>query len=343
MAQGAGIPPNLPSIEELNAKYGPPGPIHILRMYADMNDGLIDPRIGWSLLTLLLDKRFDDVDFIFNEWNNPKQRFPDGTWRASYFTSHVYSMLIAQQGEREFEMIQEWRQRNPTSVGAAIAEASYWIRRALAVRGNGPEKSIRGVTREIVEEHLAKAERVLISSKGYAAASPLWYEEYLNVARGLGWSRAEKMALFNAGISRHGDYPGIYLQMAMSLLPDWGGDYELVDNFILDAAKKTAATDGDSMYTTLYWSLLTEGGCECDFFRDSLLSWTTMKKGFEDLMQRFPGSKWNLNGYASLACGANDKSTYMRLRARIGKDLDPRAWLHNQGADVCDRRFLDQT
>lgn len=61
-------------------------------------------------------------------------------------------------------------------------------------------------------------------------------------------------------------------------------------------------------------------------FLDTEVSWPLMKKGFEDMMARYPHSAWNLNAFAGFACLAGDTETLRSLSPKIGAFLMPRAW-----------------
>ncbi len=68
-------------------------------------------------------------------------------------------------------------------------------------------------------------------------------------------------------------------------------------------------------------------------------SWPKMKRGFEDLMERHPKSKWNLNNFAKFACLAGDKQTFLKLRGQMGKDVIDAAWPENTSLDLCETKF----
>jgi hypothetical protein len=70
-----------------------------------------------------------------------------------------------------------------------------------------------------------------------------------------------------------------------------------------------------------------------------LVTWPDLKRGFDDLIRLYPHSGWNLNRYAAYACIAEDRETYLALRARIGKAPILAAWPHNHSLDLCDHMF----
>ena len=117
-----------------------------------------------------------------------------------------------------------------------------------------------------------------------------------------------------------------------------------MDAFIKEASAKAKDKEGSALYTRLYMSASGCGTCDQKFnlFRDTQVSWPEMKKGFDDLMRLYPHSAWNLNKYASFACQAGDKETFLSVRFRIGKNVVSEAWRPNYSFDLCDHQFPTQ-
>jgi hypothetical protein len=64
-----------------------------------------------------------------------------------------------------------------------------------------------------------------------------------------------------------------------------------------------------------------------------------MKQDIEELLQRYPHSAWNMNGFAAFACRAGDGETFRNLRFRIANVVVERAWPSNLSIDVCEAKF----
>ncbi|WP_204336481.1 hypothetical protein, partial [Proteus mirabilis] len=55
-------------------------------------------------------------------------------------------------------------------------------------------------------------------------------------------------------------------------------------------------------------------------FTESKVNWPTMKRGFEDVLSRYP-SPWNLQSFAYFACQANDPVKARELLAQIQEPI----------------------
>ncbi len=297
-----------------------------------------------SLVTSLFwNKQFDDLDRLFADWNNPAERTADGQWKLVAF-SEAMDVLFWQPNDRDavHEIVRDWRARNPRSAAAAIAEARYWSDYGWSARGDGPASSVAPEGWRLLSERLENAQKVLTDSKPYASESPLWGRVQIEVGLGLNWSKAELLRVFQESAARQPYFYSLYTEMVNALLPKWGGSWELVDDFIRAAVKNTEAVEGYSLYSRLYWAV---DPCNCNgpgLFTNSLANWPDMKRGFEDLIHRYPHSAWLANRYAAYACMAGDKDTFVRLRLTIGKIIVPAAWPQSPSLDVCDHRFPAQ-
>ncbi len=228
---------------------------------------------------------------------------------------------------------------HPFSRAAALAEVVYWNEYAWNARGPGMADTVPADGWELFRQRLGKAEAILLDSKSYASGSPLWGRLMIKVGNGLSWSRPKLLQTFEEVTRDEKYFYPTYTETAWDLTPRWGGDWKLVDAFIRDATKVTQARDGYAMYARLYWSVDDCGCGEFNLFRDSLANWPDMKRGFDDLIQRYPHSAWLYNKYAAYACLAGDKDAYQSIRFRIGATLVPEAWPSHQAIDLCEHKF----
>lgn len=207
------------------------------------------------------------------------------------------------------------RQADPNSIAAVLAESIFWYQYAWDARGNGYARTVTPAGWKLFRERLAGARNVLDESKGRAAANPLWYYAMLQIATDEGWREEDFDAVYEEALKRYPDFFIFYFAKARHLLPKWGGDMDNYDDFVNRTVQATRATDGVSMYARLYWSY--DGAqVEGNLFAESRANWPRMKKGFEDLMARYPDSYWNLNSFASFACKARDRETFVTLIGR---------------------------
>jgi hypothetical protein len=286
---------------------------------------------------------FATLDRYFLDMAAPAERFEDGGSHLLGLTHGLGVVFSANSTRKDWErslgQIREWRQKNPQSTAVDIVEAQILRLWAWTARG----RNSRAVTPEgakLFEQRIKQAEEVLYSSRERSSSNPLWYAEYLDVARGGGWDRKEFRALYDAAITRFPDFYPLYFKMIRYLDPDWRGDIEQIDTYIAEVAKQTEARQGKIMYARLYWYLSDTRNQEFSLFEDSAADWADIKTGFEQLLAATPKSLWNLNNFASLACRAGDADTYRKLRKQIGKQIYNESWPDNYTMEICDERLL---
>jgi hypothetical protein len=147
--------------------------------------------------------------------------------------------------------------------------------------------------------------------------------------------------LFAEGIHRHPHFQSLYLGMANYWSPVHDGkpDWAKVDEVIGNAVALTAITDGISNYARLYKRVNDHQKLEFDLFQDSLASWPKMRDSFDELIKRYPSTE-NINEFASYACQAEDKVTYLRLRVQMKDHILSHMWRNNYSPDMCDHKFM---
>lgn len=73
------------------------------------------------------------------------------------------------------------------------------------------------------------------------------------------------------------------------------------------------------LYARIYW-VASQREYEDRLFTESKVNWPTMKRGFEDVLSRYP-SPWNLQSFAYFACQANDPVKARELLAQIQEPI----------------------
>jgi hypothetical protein len=241
-----------------------------------------------------------------------------------------------------FKKLGEWKKAMPNSVGQPLAEALYWDTYAWQARGGGYARSVPEQAWELFHERGRKARQVLDNSKTVAAGCPLWHSMRITNLMAHGDDRMQMRAAYAEAVAQHPHAQVIHFAMANALSPQWGGSAGQFDHFAREVAKLTAEVEGMGMFARLYWSQ----DCNCDRAisfddPDNLADWPTLKQGFEDLLRHYPNDLWNRNKYAALACRADDKVAYAKLRRQLGKHIYEELWHSSWTPEVCDRRLLD--
>ncbi|MCH9693778.1 MAG: hypothetical protein K0U72_04640 [Gammaproteobacteria bacterium] len=298
--------------------------------------------ISWTAEQHFSRSQFDELDEMFVKLSESQTRFDDGRWPIAGFTGGIVDFFIA---HKDWEWmkgnIAAWREHNNLSAAAAIVEAQFWITYAWNARGEGYANTVAPEGWKLFQERLEKAREVLDESKNYASHSPLWYDKYLAIAVAQGWSRGEVQSLFDEAIAKEPYFYGHYFSLTRYLQPRWHGSYSEIEEFAKQAARVTRDIEGTSLYARIYWYLNQLEPVDFKLFEDSQASWPSMRKGFDDLMARYPKSYWNMNNFAAFACRAGDPDVYWPLRAEFEGREFHMAWPSNLAIEICDERMKD--
>jgi hypothetical protein len=273
-------------------------------------------------------------------------RLTDGRPTVAAIYDGFADMLSQEkQWDRSLAEIRKWQIREPGNPQAQLTEAAYWIAYGRFARGSDFIYKVPPRALELMHDRMSKAAEVLETIRPSANANPMWYALMLNAAMMDGWPETRRAALFAEAVHADPYFFATYVPMANSLTPRWGGDLRTYHDFVEAAVKRTSAKEGISYYARLYWIL---AGIEWDRapFRDLGIPWPKMKSGFDDLMQRYPDSQWNLHHYARFACLADDGKTFNKLRPSL--DLNamnrmPPVWSGAYTLEFCTEQFSKRT
>ena len=309
------------------------------------NDGPTGLEIAGSAGQIAWAKKdYAALDNLFDQMALPDERFDDGRSHLMGLSQGLAFAFGANTTPKDWQQsldkIREWRQKNPESTAVDIVESQILRNWAWAARGKGYSRTVTPEGWKLFGERMKRAEEVLFRSRERSSNNPLWYSEYLDVARANHWDRKEFRALYETAIARFPDFHYFYFAMLRYLDPDWHGDVEEIDAYIAEAASQTEARQGKIMYARLYWYLADSRNQEFSLFEDSGANWADMKTGFEQLIAATPNSTWNLNNFASFACRAGDADTYRKLRKQISERIYNEAWPDNYSMEICDERLL---
>jgi hypothetical protein len=314
-----------------------------------VNDGpAADAWIGRRYAWLFETQAFAELDSALAQASASLNQTDDGSFHvytAGEYLS-LYFVTHASSADAFEAALAHWRQNSPQSVGEPIVESIYWrgMGELLRRRSSARDDSKEGA--RLFRERLRKAQDALTASRERSAGNPLWYAEQIRVGRDLGWGKDQLLKVYKEGIAKYPGFEPLAGQMAVGLLPMWGGSYLLVEKFAAAQAQTLGKEAGDERYTRIYWNINHADQCVgthyCMIFNSSTVSWPHMRQGFEAMISRYPKSLWNANNYAAFACLAKDKETYANIRPKLGqdKDLFRPAWPTNATPEVCDQALL---
>ncbi|MCW2285634.1 hypothetical protein M2323_003549 [Rhodoblastus acidophilus] len=299
---------------------------------------------SWLQLAALPDQlfereQFDDLDRLFDDWNQPNQRSANGGLKLLTYHTSLSRRFSAAYWEKDGRILRHWRDAKPKSAAAAVTEAIYWRVYAWNARGGGYANTVSPEGWRLFRDRMAKAEAVLRESKAYAANNPVWHREYIGVLTESGAPMQQAMDALKQAVETKQDCSQDYTQVADHLSPKWGGSWKLVEAFATEATENPRNTYGAMLYTWIYLRILATNSGNVDFFGETEASWPKMKRGFEEARARYPHSVWSLNEFAGMACVAGDGATYRTLVTQIGGNILRGAWPPNHSPDLCAQKF----
>jgi len=279
---------------------------------------------------------FEKLERMNSEFLAGPMRTTDGRWMTQAIQDGFDAWATRWSEPQILKTLADWKEKVPSSRLRPVAEAVAWQRLAWKERGGGYAASVTPEGGDLFKERLRKAAAVLNASAATGKESPIWYWVALIVAGSSGRPATQFDALFNEAASRFPTYLPLYLTRVNYLLPQWGGDYDQVDEFVERAVKRTQATEGRSFYALIYRDLVSKHVGD-DFFAETRVTWPGMRDSFEDLTKRYPGIT-NFLSYAAFACLARDRETTARLLSGISPDYDLAGFAGNVTSFGC-RRF----
>lgn len=292
---------------------------------------------------------FAELERQHQEFRKPNQFDADATSHLDLFRSGLHAIFDYQMKNKEAYLQEvdlltlQWAGAHPRSSLAHILHAKALLEHGWSYRGTGFAKEVPPEAWKDYHAYLKRAVEYLSRHADVALQDSSAHVLLLQIGKGLGWDRGQMAAIMEEGLRRNPEDIDLYAGMANTLLPKWGGDVKLLDDFIRRVAERTRERHGLGMYARLY-SNAAEGQFGHALFEDSHADWDKVKQGFEDILARYPDSTVRLNRYAYLACLAKDRDTVLRLLGKLGDRVQTRHWGANpeRSLESC-RRWAGQT
>lgn len=281
-------------------------------------------KLAWTLQDLVRQEKFDEVERTVCRWRQDREKLLDGAWKIAFFYEAIGPFNYTTQGVADFfAVLDRWSGYAPDSVTPHIIKADTLHAQAWKARGGGYAVTVTPERWREFKLKLdeARAELELVQAQGEVC--PKWYDLLLTIAREQQWPRRDYEALFQRAVARWPDYYYLYQNKAFTLMPRWYGREGEWEAF----AKDLAVRDPDGLGSTLYTriGLFLEPRYE-GFFKDSTYEWPLMKRGFDQLIARYPESVNLLNIYALRAGRAGDQLALRDVMRRMGERFDMELW-----------------
>lgn len=253
-------------------------------------------------------------------------RFVDGQWQLQTFMAGVSKpeTKLGVDWRARDKALRDWGKAFPNSATQKIAWAAFLIDAAWRARGSGYAKTVSEENWKLFNERLGEAATVL-NELPRAEWSPYAYARWGQLAMGAGLTSEKAQESFAEGAERWPEYYNLYFAEAMRLLPRWHGKVGEWERWL---AEQTAEGNevSDEIYARVVWSLSDyheEGG---GIFKTTKADWGRVKRGFEAMRKRFPGSWWNLNAFAKMSQWAGDRATALEVIKALEGHEDTSFW-----------------
>lgn len=285
-----------------------------------------------SKIAKLAESQFYERNFVAinedeYEYRTAQSRLPDGRWKLTFIYSNLGN--VARRGDevewkKKINLVDEWIQKTPSQPAAYLAKAEILISYAWDARGGGWANSVTPEQWRIFHKRISEARKILEDSYEITKGNPYWFLEMEVIAKAQSWAEEEFDALYQAAVTAVPTYYFIHFRAADYYQPRWNGSKEKLRAFVDNAVSKSKSSEGMTLYARIYWSQL--WALQNKTFDDGYGEWDNMRQGFEDIMQQYPRSSWNLNAFAYYACMAKDWETFRRLSSQIGDQPHLSIW-----------------
>lgn len=282
--------------------------------------------------------KFEKLDSTIKMLSNQDCKLLDGQPTLNFIVNgfkEAYKRINPTLVLPKIHMLQK---AHPEAAYPFLAEATYWIDYAWVARGGGFASSVTEENWKLFYARMKNAQTVLIRNKVVGSTMPAWYEYMVKIQMMLDDSQEEQDKIFFEGVERYKNFLPLYISKRNALEPKWGGSWEAIDKFINWSVNNTKDTQGLRMYALLYFGVHDNMLADLNFWKETLVKWPKFKQGLEDLTRLAPKSQYNLNIYASMACEANDKKTYLKVRSKISEPIVWN-WQYYSSVDICDAKY----
>ncbi|MDL5055520.1 DUF4034 domain-containing protein [Oscillatoria laete-virens NRMC-F 0139] len=276
------------------------------------------------IAALFLAERFHELEKISASLNHPDARNSDGTWKMTNFFRAILKSFNNEPShyEKILAITRRWQNSHPSSMTARLVEAKILIDLAWEARGSGYANTVTGDGWKSFHTLLDAAHKVLIEAATLPGSNPEYYNVLLNIAHAQGYSRDEFEKIFDEAVSKWPSYIPYYEIKSYYLMPRWYGRKGELEKFFHEVYK--THPEGKLIYTKICEDH--EGYYGSKFFTHTDFKWKLLKEAYEDSLKKYPDSNLILNGYAFMACIADDHKKAKELLLKIEGKYEDRIW-----------------
>ena len=241
--------------------------------------------------------------------------------------------------EANLRRLIKWRREFPESTLVGPLEAELFSAWAWQARGAGSAREVNPLQWELYGFRTEMAKAALDAEVESGRRSPLWYQAWFDVSI----DTIEREDLLAKHAEAQALYPRYYsLQRGVirTLLPRWRGSDNDVLTFIDDQIRNAPETERDELYARLMWTYADADGDQTTIYQylkgDN---WDKFQRGFTTVLERNPESDYALNVFARIACAADSREDYRRLRPQLESRKSATAWTIEATLESCDAKL----
>lgn len=223
--------------------------------------------------------------------------------------------------------LKKWKEQYPTSPNPIIAQSHYYINKAWYFRGKRWAKYVHEYAWPIYYENLNLAKNLLNSTKNISQNNPIWYDQMISILGAESASRGEIEAIIADTLKKGQGYPMPLYGALHFMQPRWGGSYEAMKKFAVQANQETYKEEHGEIYARLYWNFIADSPDEINstFFQRTGADWSLLDKSFKIMIRDHPAPR-NYSGYALFSCMANDIKKSKALLIKAGTKIYAEQW-----------------
>lgn len=269
-------------------------------------DYKVERDIEKSTMKFIGSRNFAELEKLASSLRLNQAKDSTGYLRMHQFYSNCGIAGLGEDDVPErINVVREWVKKFPQSATAKIALAQIMIDYAWQARGSGYADTISREGGRLFEQRLKEAWTQLAAIKDRPAD---WYRWALKTGLGQGWARTRYEQVYSECRKKYPTVDEVIWSKAMWLLPKWYGEIGESGKFLNAELKKRSGVDADVFYAQTVMAV--EGGAITNL--DSF-NWQRMRKGFEEIIRRYPKDSGIKASFLSWAISYNDSDTLKSL------------------------------